>query len=311
MNPTERCSPRHRKPKNSGLAAILVACVGFACAVTAGALPPPPPGSTRSPAPEPAKTPSAVPAVHQATVLPPQEEKGLTLDATQKEYTAKPGEDSVGFTFAVKNISAKEIVINQVRTSCGCSIAKLPSQPWKLAPGEGGNIQLTVDLRGKTGELTKTATIDTATSFKEMTFKVIIPATPLDATQAANRTRNLELAAADRQAVFKGDCAKCHVAPTVGQMGAGLYVSACSICHDAAHRATMVPDLHALNRPTDRDFWRTTIVHGKPGTLMPAFAASQGGPLTEKQVDSLVDYLVNEFAASRPLKPAPAGSAGK
>lgn len=280
-----------------------MACLGFACTVTVAALPgppPSPPGSTK-----------ATPTVHEATVLPPQEEKGLVLDAALKEYTVKPGEDSVGFTFAVKNISAKEIVINQVRTSCGCTIAKLPSQPWKLAPGEGGNIQLTVDVRGKTGELVKTATIDTATSFKEMTFKVNIPATATGAGLAANRTRNMELAVADRQAVFKGDCAKCHAAPSVGQVGAGLYVSACSVCHDAEHRATMVPDLHSLNHPTDRDFWRAMIVHGKPGTLMPAFAVGQGGPLTDKQIDSLVDYLVNEFASSRLLKPSPAGPAGK
>jgi len=304
MNLSERCSPRHRKPENSRLAATLVACLGFACAVTVAALPGPPP-------PPPPESTKAPPTVYAATVLPPQEEKGLTLDAAVKEYTVKPGEESVGFTFAVKNISTKEIVINQVRTSCGCSIARLPSQPWKLAPGEGGNIQLTVDVRGKTGELIKTATIDTATSFKEMTFKVNIPATANGADLTANRARNMELATANRQAVFKGDCAKCHVAPSVGQMGAGLYVSACSICHDAAHRATMVPDLHALNHPTDRDFWRTMIVHGKPGTLMPAFAASQGGPLTDKQVDSLVDYLVNEFALNRPLNPAPAEPARK
>src|SRR4051812_14917720 len=90
---------------------------------------------------------------NESKVVPPQEEKGLEFDATLKEYAAKAGEESCTFVFAVKNISKADIVINQVRTSCGCTVAKLPAQPWRLAPGAGGDIILIVDLKGKTGEL--------------------------------------------------------------------------------------------------------------------------------------------------------------
>jgi mono/diheme cytochrome c family protein len=55
----------------------------------------------------------------------------------------------------------------------------------------------------------------------------------------------------------------------------------------------MVPDLRALKKTTSRDYWLTWITHGKPGTLMPAFAAQAGGPLTDAQIHALADYLHN------------------
>ena len=56
-------------------------------------------------------------------------------------------------------------------------------------------------------------------------------------------------------------------------------------------RATMVPDLHKLTDPTREEFWRSWITAGKADTLMPAFAATQGGPLSDLQIASLAAYL--------------------
>lgn len=228
-------------------------------------------------------------------IVAPAEETRLSVDAVQKSYAAKPGEESCVFTFAVKNTSEVDLIINQVRTTCGCTIAKLPSQPWRLAPGEGGDITLTVDLRGKTGTLIKSATIDLASGYKQLTIAVDIP---VDASPAgaSRRELNMQLAAQNRQAVFKGECATCHVAPAVGQMGVGLYVTACSICHDAEPRASMVPDLHTVKQSADRNYWKLMIAEGKPNTLMPAFDRRHGGPLSAEQIDSLVEYLAGEFS---------------
>jgi hypothetical protein len=49
--------------------------------------------------------------------------------------------------------------------------------------------------------------------------------------------------------------------------------------------------LHHLKVPTNEEFWRTWITYGKPGSLMPAFATSQGGPLTDMQIASLAAFL--------------------
>jgi hypothetical protein len=42
------------------------------------------------------------------------------------------------------------------------------------------------------------------------------------------------------------------------------------------------------------------VAHGKPGTLMPAFSAKEGGPLDNSQINSLVEYLTKTYP--RPIK---------
>jgi cytochrome c553 len=121
--------------------------------------------------------------------------------------------------------------------------------------------------------------------------------------EMANRLWNREMAGADRQAVFKKDCVKCHLQPAFGKTGAPLYQAACAICHEAPHRATMVPDLHTLSKLIEADYWRTWVTHGRDGTLMPGFAATEGGPLDEAQINSLVEYLPKAFPKLKPQEP--------
>jgi mono/diheme cytochrome c family protein len=120
---------------------------------------------------------------------------------------------------------------------------------------------------------------------------------------AEQRAAAMKAATVDRQAVFKGDCASCHLPKVEGKYGQQLFEAVCAICHEAKHRATMVPDLHNLNVPTNEEFWRTWITAGKAGSLMPAFATSQGGPLNDLQIASLAAYL----NAVNPSKVPPAG----
>jgi mono/diheme cytochrome c family protein len=65
----------------------------------------------------------------------------------------------------------------------------------------------------------------------------------------------------------------------------------------------MVPDLHNLKTPTNDQFWQTWIAHGKPGSLMPAFAIADGGPLSDMQIASLAAYLNSAIPSHAP--PAP------
>ena len=81
------------------------------------------------------------------------------------------------------------------------------------------------------------------------------------------------------------------------KLGQDLYSAVCGICHEAAHRATFVPDLHHLKEPTSAEFWRNWINNGKPGTLMPAFAKSEGGILSDEQIDSLTQHLTATIPA--------------
>jgi mono/diheme cytochrome c family protein len=245
---------------------------------------------------------TSVPA-QPAPVQSPLPPDSIVWDAESKEYDARPGETRATFTFWLTNVASSEVVIDRVRTSCGCTVAKLPSQPWRIPPGNSGPIQVTVHLSGKSGTITKPVTVDSNAGTKNLLVKVHIPTPPSQGnTQSSSsavqmdRLRNMQLALADRQAPLqRAECAKCHVEPAVGKLGKELYATACAICHNAKHRATTVPDLQILPHPLPSEYWRTTVTLGKTNSMMPAFAKEHGGFLTPEQITSLVEYLVKDF----------------
>jgi mono/diheme cytochrome c family protein len=236
-----------------------------------------------------AKPPATAPA-------PVASANPLVWDTLVKEFKAKPEDKSAEFIFWVTNTAATDTAINSARTSCGCTVAKLPSQPWILKPGESGSLVANMNLLGKRGIVTKTITLDTSGGAQVLLVRSDIPAGAPAMLPGLNpRQQNQMAALSDRQAIFRNDCAKCHVEPTVGRTGEKLFVTACGICHTAEHRASMVPDLSAIKTDTNADFWRTWTTFGKPGTLMAAFSKKHGGILDDAQIDSLVDYLVKAY----------------
>jgi mono/diheme cytochrome c family protein len=247
-------------------------------------------------------------SVAQSTPADPTA-RHLAWNADRQRFDAHPGELLARFTFYVTNISDQTVIITNLVRSCGCTEALMPAQPWVLAPGTNGPIQATIDLRGKSGMITKQLTVQSSVGWKVLVLEVNIPL-PASASQPTNsppkpaaakvemnRERSMELATLDRQAVFKGDCASCHAMPTAGKLGHELYQAGCAICHEAENRAAMVPDLHALKQALTALEWKQWIADSKPGSFMPAFAMAHGGPLTDEQITSLVDYLSRTFGA--------------
>lgn len=228
----------------------------------------------------------------------------LIWDAESKSVNLTNGETNYTFTFSVTNVSKQEVTITKVQPSCGCTVAKTPANPWVLKPGDHGSLQLDIDLRGKYGTLAKNALVNSTAGFKVLQLQINLPAPsnlPPALGNFESRIQNIHKSMADRQAIFKGDCASCHAEPAKGKSGQALYYAVCSICHESAHRASMVPDLANLPRPLSREDWIKSVTEGKPGTLMAAFSKkADHGPLSDEQIKSLVDYLVVRF----PNKPA-------
>ena len=235
----------------------------------------------------------------------------LKWDSESKEVTVTNGTPETHFLFHLTNVWTGDIILSNVHASCGCTTAKLPPLPWRIAPGTNGEISVTMNLAGKLGAVPKSITILSDAGVKMIFVKTTIlpPPAPVQMT-AGEREGNQKLAQTDRQAVFKGDCARCHSNPDKNKMGQPLYVSVCGVCHEAEHRATMVPNLHAIAQETNAEFWRNWITYGKVNTLMPAFSEKQGGVLTEPQIESLVTYLTAvipskpQTQASKPEKKA-------
>ena len=216
----------------------------------------------------------------------------LAWDALLKSVDTTNEQDFARFTFSFTNITGSNVTVLVVHPSCGCTTAELPPVPWTLPPGTNGEIKLKVNLAGKSGTVFKTVNVSTDHGSKNLMLRINIPPPPPmpDMTEA-QRDAGIMAAKADRQAVFKGDCVSCHVKKIEGKYGQQLFDAICAVCHEAKTRATMVPDLHNLKVPTNEEFWRTWITAGKAGSLMPAFATSQGGPLNDLQIASLAAYL--------------------
>jgi len=223
----------------------------------------------------------------------------LVFDVETNRYEASPGEEAAPFSFHLTNVWTNEIIIDSVSNSCGCTTVSLPSTPWRLPPGGSGEIRASVNLAAKWGLITKTLTNyyrlmpDNISNIHVLYLVVNRPPPPAVAGKMSEAERNAAMnrAKADAQAIFKGGCARCHADRGRNAFGEELYAVDCGICHESSHRASLVPDLHALKQPANFDYWKTIITLGKPHTMMPAFAATQGGPLTEAQIMSLATYL--------------------
>ena len=63
----------------------------------------------------------------------------------------------VSFTFKFKNIGGSDLIIHQVKTSCGCTVSKFSKEP--IPPGKEGRIQLTFDSSHRRGFNNKVATV--------------------------------------------------------------------------------------------------------------------------------------------------------
>jgi len=219
----------------------------------------------------------------------------LVWTSPSQTYLAKASDTEHTFTFEVKNTGRQPEVIIDIVPSCGCTVAQLPGKPWVIAPGATGQARATIKFGGRTGRLHKVLDVTSGGEPSvpgRLEIVVNIPAeVAADPRMDAARRQNQASARANRQVVFQGDCASCHVTPGQGKRGADLFQFDCLICHGAERRASMVPDLATLPPHRDPGYWRELISRGKANTLMPAFGKDEGGPLDHDQIESLVEFL--------------------
>jgi hypothetical protein len=94
------------------------------------------------------------------------------LDSTYSDLgTVKEGQ-LVEVSFRLRNSGDKNLVIENVSASCGCTVPEKPEEP--IAPGKEQVIKARFDSRGKPGEQHKSITVVANTPEKvyNLTFKV-------------------------------------------------------------------------------------------------------------------------------------------
>jgi hypothetical protein len=82
--------------------------------------------------------------------------------------------EEVKHIYRFKNIGNEELVIANVRATCGCTIPRWERKP--LAPGESGEIEVKFNSKNKPGNQIKNVTVTANTNPPEtiLTFKALV-----------------------------------------------------------------------------------------------------------------------------------------
>lgn len=87
--------------------------------------------------------------------------------------------------------------------------------------------------------------------------------------------------------------------------GGELYVETCAMCHGFDGQGRIGASLDSFPGIKIDSALRQAIAEGIDGSVMPPWQQSEGGPLTNQEVDDIVAYIVESFAGTQPIEPAP------
>ena len=148
-----------------------------------------------------------------------------------------------------------------------------------LNPGDKGKVQVSVDLRGKRGQVTKTVQVLSNDPKK--------PVTTLTVTALVRDSMHLQKFSPGK--IFDKQCSSCHVEQGRGKTGIALFQADCFMCHNAGTKASAITGMS--RRP--EKYLRMKIRDGIEQSMMPGWSLKSGGPLTDEEVDSLVRAIRN------------------
>ena len=152
----------------------------------------------------------------------------LAWNSLMLETNAADDQELAHFVFSFTNVSSGNVVILDAHGSCGCTQPELPQRPWTIPSGSNGQFGVSVNLTGKPSPVIKSVTVSTDKGSKDLILQITILPPVIPTLTDAERAHDLEIAKADRQAVFKGDCASCHVPKIEGKYGPALYAAVCA-----------------------------------------------------------------------------------
>lgn len=211
------------------------------------------------------------------------------IDFEEKEFNFGSINEGieVRHVFKVRNLGEKTLSIRDIRSTCGCTVAQMKHK--KIAPGATADLEVIMDTSMKQGDVNKTIDIasnDPLNKTVSINVKAKVTSPHADLGTGSERTAK----------IFTGRCAKCHVENGIGKQGEDLFFADCAMCH--GYRAKGIPGEAPALIPFDyhnkiiAGAMRTIIAKGsKTHRSMPGFDKESGGPLDEKQIDSLIEYL--------------------
>jgi len=219
----------------------------------------------------------------------------IAVDERNFSFGRVPNDRGVEHVFTVSNTGDAPLVISRVQTSCGCTAAMMESSVIKA--GESGRLRVSFNPRNMHQVVTRGVTI--------WSNDPVEPTVVLNVSAGEEKIPPKEPVWTHKKKdrlTFGGECADCHVPRSASVTGPKLYAAACAACHGPSGEGVMIGKEH-IGPPLKRDRMSVRTAAGigqvvEAGTgnpWMPGFGKAYGGPLTEKQVASLVELIFRSF----------------
>lgn len=207
---------------------------------------------------------------------PPQ----IEFDEMTHDFGFMTQGDRVKHSFKFYNRGSAPLTIGSIKTTCGCTagIAKETN----TAGGEENELEVEYDSRGKAGAFRKRVFVPSNDPVNPLVTLVVSGYVKISDHSDVTGTENL----------FKGECRKCHVLRGFKKKGRELYEMDCAMCHEhhVRHDRFIAHSAREMAKYPREHLYKATK-EGVPGTSMPAYHTSAGGPLSEEEIEGLVDYM--------------------
>jgi mono/diheme cytochrome c family protein len=175
------------------------------------------------------------------------------------------------------NFGNEPVEIERILSSCGCTSTDFRKEV--ISPKKKAVVEISITTNQKIGQVSKAVRI--YFTGNNAPHKVTVKGTVLP-------TGKFDHAAETKKvSIFFKDCASCHVTPGENKYGERLYMTDCAFCHGTNRQGGYAPPLIS-----EMPHWYQIITKGT-GVNMPGFLKDHGGPRTEGQITSLMNYLKN------------------
>lgn len=148
----------------------------------------------------------------------------------------------------------------------------------RLKPGERGKIHVLVDIRGKSGYISKTIQVY-ANDPKNPVTKLAVRMYIKDRVHL-NQYKATE--------IFSEKCRDCHIDQGKGKTGWDLFKADCFMCHNAGKNVSLT----GMSKKS-REYLLRIIREGVENTVMPGWGTKAGGLLDDAEIKSLIDLIKN------------------
>lgn len=215
----------------------------------------------------------------------------------------------------VRNIGGEPLKIINVHTSCGCTMVNMKENV--IEPGKTATLEVVMDTSMKQGVVRKAIEIS---SNDPKTPKItvylsanVLPKAGVALVKSSGAT-NMGMSslmtgedpalandphaglteAGQRAKIFTGNCATCHVQQGKGKLGDELFKADCAMCHGMNGEGGVGPRLISgmWDNPAYYQAMRQVVRNGsKTHVSMPGFSQAAGGPLTDVEIESILQAL--------------------